>query len=137
VREALEAFGEEYYYGVQKVELVPAPPATGRLALGRLAAPGSIVLYDQAPSPWRIGFDLPPAERDRLRAAGAQVDEPGVVSWPGDTLKRFMLRYVLTHELGHHVLQHERRLRGERGARTREHEARAEAIAEELRARFP
>jgi hypothetical protein len=31
------------------------------------------------------------------------------------------------------VLQHERRLRGERGARTRDHEARAEAIASRLR----
>jgi len=47
-----------------------------------------------------------------------------------------MLQYVLTHEVGHHVLQHERRLRGERGARTREHEARAEAIAAQLRSRL-
>ena len=44
-----------------------------------------------------------------------------------------MLGYVLTHELGHHILQHERRLRNERAARTRDHEARAEAIAANLR----
>jgi hypothetical protein len=31
------------------------------------------------------------------------------------------------------VLQHERRLRGERAARTREHELRADAIAAQLR----
>jgi Zn-dependent peptidase ImmA (M78 family) len=44
-----------------------------------------------------------------------------------------MLGHVLAHELGHHVLQHERRLRGERAARTREHEARAEVVATRLR----
>jgi hypothetical protein len=91
-------------------------------------------LYDQAASPWRLGFGLAPAARARLIEAGAELDEEGVVAWPGDTLRRFMLGYVLAHELGHHVLQHERRLRGERATRTREHEARAEAIAAQLRA---
>jgi predicted Zn-dependent protease len=47
-----------------------------------------------------------------------------------------MLGHVLAHELGHHVLQHERRRRGERAARTVEHGARAEAIADELRGRL-
>ena len=75
--------------------------------------------------------------RTRLRVAGATVDTEGVVMWPGDTLRRFMLGYVLTHELGHHVLQHERRLRSARGARTRDHEARADAIAKRLRALLP
>jgi Zn-dependent peptidase ImmA (M78 family) len=60
-----------------------------------------------------------------------------VVAWPGDTLRRFMLGYVLAHELGHHLLQHERRLSGARGARTRDHEARADAIATRLRALLP
>jgi hypothetical protein len=102
---------------------------------GRLIAPGHIALYDQLPSPWRLGFPLRAKERVRLIAAGANVDNLGVVVWPPGTLKRFMIHHVLTHELGHHLLQHERRLRGERGARTREHEARAEAIASQLRAR--
>lgn len=137
MRGALEIFGDEIYYGVKLVELAPAPPVTKQLPLGRLVAPGHIALYDQPPSPWHLGFALPSKERDRLREAGADVEEPGIVVWPGETLKRFMLRYVLAHELGHHVLQHERRLRGERAARTRDHEARAEAVAEKLRSRFP
>ncbi|MFN7973000.1 MAG: hypothetical protein U0166_11730 [Acidobacteriota bacterium] len=136
VRRALEAFGAEFYYGVTMVELVPAPALSTRLPLGRLLAGGRIVLYDQAPSPWRLGFTLPPSERERLSVAGAKLSAPGVVVWPGQTLRRFMLGYVLAHELGHHVLQHERRLRGERGARTREHEARAEILAARLRARL-
>jgi Zn-dependent peptidase ImmA (M78 family) len=92
------------------------------------------VLYDQALSPWRLGFELPADERARLLAAGARSDKDGVVTWPGDSLRRFMLGYVLAHELGHHVLQHERRLRGERAARTSEHESRADTIAAKLRA---
>jgi hypothetical protein len=133
VRRALVRFGEAIYYGVESVELVPAPPASGRLTLGVLVGPGRILLYDQAPSPWRLGFALSPEQRAQLEAAGADLGEHGVVSWPGASLKRFMLAYVLAHELGHHVIQHEGRLRGERGARTREHEARADAIAARLR----
>jgi hypothetical protein len=133
VRNALEIFGPETYYGVHSVELVPGPPARSRLLLGQLVGPGEIVLYDQARSPWRLGFALAKADGARLEAAGADLSEQGIVSWPGDSLRRFMLGHVLAHELGHHVLQHERRLRGERAARTREHEARAEAIAARLR----
>jgi hypothetical protein len=132
VRHALTTFGDEVYYGVDRVELVPAPPEPDRLPLGRLVGPGWILLYDQPASPWRLGFGLAPLERARLIEAGAELDE-GVVAWPAETLKRFMLGYVLAHELGHHMLQHERRLRGERATRTREHEARAEAIAARLR----
>ncbi len=137
VRAALKIFGDEIYYGVKIVELMPAPTARGRLPLGRLIGPGHIVIYDQARSPWRLGSSLSAERRERLRIAGAAVDAQGVVTWPGDTLKRFMLGHVLAHELGHHVLQHERRLRGTRAARTRDHEARAEAIAERLRTLLP
>lgn len=133
VRSVLRIFGEEIYYGVQSVELVPAPHTSKRLTFGELVGRGRILLYDQAPSPWRLALALEPDERAQLRAAGANLDEDGVVSWPGDTLRRFMLGYVLAHELGHHTLQHERRLRGERGARTREHETRADLVAARLR----
>ena len=136
VRDALRSFGEEAYYGVKVVELIPAPIGSRDLPLGRLVEPGRIVLYDQPLSPWRLGLRFPAAERARLQEAGADIERDGMVSWPGTTLRRFMLAYVLAHELGHHVLQHERRLRGERAARTREHEARAEAIARRLRAQL-
>jgi len=136
VREALRSFGEDAYYGVIAIELVPAPATRKRLPLGELIGPGQIVLYDQPLPPWRLGFDLPADERSRLRAAGAVTDREGIVAWPGSTLRRFMLAYVLAHELGHHMLQHERRLRGEAAARTRDHDARAEAIARRLRARL-
>jgi len=116
--------------------LLPAPVTPKHIPLGELIGPGQIVLYDQPLPPWRLGFDLPANERSRLRAAGAVTDREGIVAWPGSTLRRFMLAYVLAHELGHHMLQHERRLRGEAAARTRDHDARAEAIARRLRARL-
>jgi hypothetical protein len=133
VRAALAVFGEAVYYGVELIELVPARSRDGWLVLGSLVGPGRIEIYDQPLPPWRLGEVLPARERDQLGGAGADVDLDGVVDWPADTLRRFMIGHVLTHELGHHLLQHERRLRGERAARTREHEARAEAIALRLR----
>jgi hypothetical protein len=135
VRAALRCFGEQAWYGVRLVELRPAP-AGRRVALGRLTAPGEIVLYDQPYPPWRLGAPLTDADAELLRRGGADLALPGVVDWPGDTLRDFMLGRVLAHELGHHMLQHERRLRGERAARTREHELRADAIAAALRARL-
>jgi hypothetical protein len=136
VRAALTAFGAPACYGLRLVELVPAPAMPGRLALGRLAAPGHVQLYDQPLSPWRLGAGVAESERGWLASAGADTTTQGVVTWPGDSLRRFMLGYVLAHEVGHHVLQHERRLRRERAARTRDHEARAEVIAVDLRRRL-
>lgn len=136
VRAALDAFGVAAWYGLRLVELVPAPTVPGRMMLGRLAGPGHVVLFDQPRSPWVLGATVPGQERDRLASAGADVTVPGVVTWPGDSLRRFMLGYVLAHEVGHHVLQHERRLRGQRAARSRDHEARAEVIAAALRDRL-
>ena len=134
VRAALRDFGVSSYYGLELVELVPAPASGKRLPFGRLIGPGQIVLYDQPPSPWRLGSRLTPTESARLAAGGADLSEPGVVRWPEDTLRRFMLYHVLAHELGHHVLQHERRMGHRRAARTGEHEARADALAARLRA---
>lgn len=135
VREALRSFGREAYYGLRQVELRPARAGDAPLVLGRLAGEGVIELYEQRPSPWRLGDVLSDVERDRLAAVGADVTTPGVVVWPSGALRRFMLLHVLAHELGHHVVQHERRLRGERAMRTRAHEARAEEIAATLRER--
>lgn len=100
---------------------------------GELVAPGRIRLYDQPMPPWRLPEALSEDERAGLENAGADLSEDGVVAWPRDSLRRFMLGHVLAHELGHHLLQHERRLRNERGARTRDHEARAEVVAARLR----
>jgi len=136
VRAALESFGESAYYGVNLIALVPARSTNDRLVLGSLIGPGHIELYDQPRPPWRLGETLSDPDRARVAAAGAIVETDGVIDWPNDTLRRFMIAYVLTHELGHHVLQHERRVRGKRAARTRDHEARADAIAAELRGRL-
>jgi hypothetical protein len=137
IRFALDRFGPAAYYGVRLIELVPARTADDGVIFGRLVGPGHIELYDQLPSPWRLGRELTDRERARLAAAGADVSTPGVVAWPERTLRAFMLGHVLAHELGHHALQHERRMRGQRGARTSEHEARAELVAARLRARLP
>jgi hypothetical protein len=135
VRAALYAFGPEAYYGVRLVELVPAAPGDNGLVLGCLAGPGHVRLFDQAMPPWRLGAPVSEPDRAWLASAGADVSEAAVVAWPGDSLRRFMIGHVLAHEVGHHLLQHERR-RSQRAARTRDHQARAEAVACALRERL-
>src|SRR5262249_44645470 len=101
----LRFFGEPYTYGLRAVELVPGPPGgvAGRQPLGRLRVPGTVRLYDQPPSPWCLPGRLAPAEQARLCRAGAVVEESAdgtltVVSWPGTTLRDFVLFDVLMHE---------------------------------------
>jgi hypothetical protein len=136
VRAALTAFGEVAYYGITLVELVPAIFIRNGPLLGSLVGPGHVVLYDQPRPPWRLGAPLSRPDRAWLASAGADVSTPAVVAWPGDSLRRFMLGHVLAHEIGHHVLQHERRRPAERAARQRDHEARAEVVAATLRERL-
>ena len=83
------------------------------------------------------------AERDArlLASAGALVTaylDLGVtlIHWPEHSLRRFMLFDVLLHEIGHHVLQHNKGKRLVRIARTRDHEAYATRFAAKWRGRL-
>lgn len=131
----LRRAGTECTYGLRAVRLTVAPRAGGEgLLFGRLIVPGVIVLYAQPVPPWTLPGRLPADARDRLLGAGAEISDAGggtqtVVAWPGDTLRRFMLYDVLLHEIGHHVLQHERRAPAGRIVRTRDHEAFADQFA--------
>lgn len=131
--------GAECTYGLRAVRLSVAPRADGReLRFGRLIVPGVIVLYAQPAPPWVLPGRLPDGEQDRLSLAGAEIAATGggtqtVVAWPGDTLRRFMLFDVLLHEIGHHVLQHERRAPAGRIVRTSDHEAFADRFARRWR----
>ncbi len=58
-------------------------------------------------------------------AGGAQT----IVAWPGETLREFMRFDVLLHEIGHHIIQHEKGKRAARVLRTKDHEAWADAFA--------
>lgn len=138
----LHRAGAECSYGLRAVRLSVAPRADGReLRFGRLLVPGVIVLYAQPAPPWVLPGRLPDGERDRLGHAGAEITSTGggtqtVVAWPGDTLRRFMLLDVLLHEIGHHVLQHERRAPSRRIVRTSDHEAFADQFARRWRERL-
>ena len=136
----LRFFGAPCTYGLRAVELIPGPAgaAPGRHPLGRLHAPGTVRLYDQPPSPWCLPGRLPENEQARLRRAGALVDEWGdgtltVVSWPGTTLRDFILFDVLMHEIGHHLVQQYKGKRPARLIRTRDHEAFADRFAQRCR----
>jgi hypothetical protein len=124
----LRFFGERCTYGLQSVEMVRGDAALpgSRMQFGRLLVPGRIMLYDQPRSPWVLAGRLPGGEEERLGLAGALIEAADlwtVVTWPGDTLRDFMLFDVLMHEVGHHLIQQYKGKRPARVARTKDHEA--------------
>lgn len=136
VERFLRGLGPEALYGLRCVELCrgPAWSGDGAPCFGRLRVPGRIALFDLPRPPWRLRGLLAAADAAALRQAGATVApdrEAGVtvVAWPGDSLATFMLADVLLHEIGHHVLQHNKGKRRVRTARTRDHEAFAQRFA--------
>ena len=131
-------FGERCTYGLQSVELVRSEEVLSGsgLRFGRLVVPGRILLYDQPFSPWVLVGRLPGREEERLRLAGALIeaeDLQTVVTWPGDTLRDFMLFDGLMHEVGHHLIQQYKGKRPARVVRTRDHEAFAARFARRCR----
>ncbi len=139
IARVLRFFGEPYLYGLRSIELVQQNVVAGdNLLMGRLVVPGRIILYDQPPSPWLLPRGLSAKAIDKLYHAGAVVEEgsPGahtVVSWPGATLRDYMLFDVLMHEIGHHLIQQYTGKRRARVVRTKDHEAFAGHVARQCR----
>src|SRR5262249_4043607 len=93
-------FGETCTYGLQSIELVRGEESPGgrTVRFGCLVVPGRILLFDQPASPWVLTGRLPDHEAERLRRGGALIEEAvlrTVVTWPGSTLRDFMLFDVL------------------------------------------
>jgi hypothetical protein len=141
VTRLLRFFGETCTYGLQSVELVRGEdcPDGRTVCFGRLMVPGRIVLFDQPRSPWVLTGRLPERESERLRQGGALIEEgvlQTVVTWPGSTLREFILFDVLMHEVGHHLVQQYKGKRPARVLRTREHEALADRFARRCRSLY-
>jgi hypothetical protein len=137
----LAFFGPECSYGIRSITLARAPTIiTNRLSFGRLIVPGRIVLFAQSASPWIVAGRLADEAEERLIRAGALAERVAngaqtVVSWPAESLRDFMLYDVLMHEIGHHLIQHHTGKRTVRVARTKDHEAFADAFARRCRDR--
>jgi hypothetical protein len=132
----LRLLDPDLLYGVRTIALVQGPEEAGLsgMVFARFVSTGRIELFEQPVPPWFLRGRLPPAEVRRLVDAGATVradDALGTtrIDWSLATLRKFFLRDVLLHELGHHRLQHEKGKRPARIARTRDHEAYAARIA--------
>jgi hypothetical protein len=142
VLRVLGAAGPEALYGLRAVELRQADGALpgGHMVFGCLRIPARILLFEQPRSPWRRSGALGPIGLSTLTRAGAQVafdaaTDTTTITWPDDTLRRFMLLDILLHEIGHHVLQHHHGKRLATVVRTRDHEAFADRYARTLRKR--
>jgi len=138
----LAFFGPECIYGIRSITLARAPGVVAnRLPFGRLIVPGRIVLFAQPASPLVVAGRLPHEAEARLIRAGARIERVAngaqtVVAWPAQSLRDFMLFDVLMHEIGHHLIQHHKGKRTARVARTKDHEAFADAFARRCRDRY-
>ncbi len=138
ITDLLRFFGAPYVYGLRCIELSQGSDRQPISALGCLQIPGRIIIYDQPLSPWRFSA-LAKRETANMSEAGAklEVKEGAVlVHWTPDALRDFMLFDVLMHELGHHLLQHNKGKRRSRIARTNDHEAFAEQFSANCRRAF-
>jgi len=135
----LSFFDAPCIYGLRSIALVHGESAPyGRLQIARLVVPGRIFLYAQPNPPWLLRGRLTHIDEERLHRAGANVERIGgaghtIVSWPGQTLRDYLLFDGLMHEIGHHLIQQYRGKRTVRLARTKDHEAFADHFAYQCR----
>jgi hypothetical protein len=127
-------------YGLKSVELSRLPPEDRdtQVLLGRYHPPDRIVLFEQRRPPWHFIGKLSDTTRELFEGSGAtiQLNEDGsasTVDWPGESLVNLMIFEGLLHEVGHHVMQHEARAGSRRIARTKDHEAFANAFVARCR----
>lgn len=140
--DALKFFGETCTYGLRSIELSFGPARFDhKLSFGKLIVPGQIVLNAVPLGPWSLPGRLNMKPKRQLEHAGATVELAAsgmhtLVSWPGNSLRDFMLFDVLMHEIGHHLIQHYKGKRRIRMARTKDHEAFATHFARRCRALY-
>jgi hypothetical protein len=97
-----------------------------------------VLVFEQPRPPWVIPGVLPIEDAVKLERAGAVLttSEAGLqtsIAWPGESLKEFMLFEGLIHEIAHHILQQYTGKRRMQIARTKDHEAFAEATVARVR----
>jgi len=143
IKSVLEFFGARCFYGLQEIKLTQGHgiSSAGKIMLGRLQVPGTIVLYDQAIPPWTISGMLSPAGQAIMQRADAKIsvldnNVQTLVDWSDNALKNFMLFEGLMHEIGHHLIQQYTGKRSARVVRTRDHERFAELFATRCREAF-
>jgi hypothetical protein len=147
IEHLLRFFGEQHTYGLRRIVLGRGDDASrtfagpGRLAVGTLLVPGTIILYEQPRPPWVLSGRLRPEDHARLARAGAVLEMLGqghhtVVHWPGTTLRDFVLFDGLMHEIAHHTIQQFKGKRAVRVLRTADHEAIADRFAHKCRLRY-
>ena len=141
--EVLQFFGEQCFYGLRSIKLVQGQGSgsENNFVMGRLEIPGTIILFDQADSPWFINGRILADDAERLESAGAIIerfhnDLHCQIHWNDEQLKYFMLFDVFMHEVGHHMIQQYKGKRTERVARTKDHEDFAIHFAQKCRKEF-
>ncbi len=135
-RQEIRAFahqlGPQAIYGLKTIRLCRRSALhLDRLILGEYCVPNEVRLYSVPQSPWHLPFLLPEDAQQTMRRYGAQIaNDPlrnrSTVTWADADLKQFYVCEVLAHEIGHHLLQHNRGKRPVTICRRRDHERWAE-----------
>lgn len=142
VRLSLTALGPAPVYRLRAVRIRSETclRADG-MTFGEYSAPGDIHLFSVPQSPWRLPFLLLAEDIALFTRYGARIREDHaagrtVVAWERSGLRAFYLFEVLTHELGHHMLQSARGGKRATVCRCADNERRAEIyVRRVLRAR--
>ena len=111
VLKILELLGSDGMYGLRSIEFLRTPETGAFHSFGHLEVPGRIMVYEQPLPPWHIPGAVAQHNALQFIRSGADMEyreSPAttIIDWPKDTLREFMLFDVILHEVGHHILQH-------------------------------
>ena len=131
IRAFLLSLGPSAVYGLRIIRLRQECLLNpSNMIFAEYVVPGEIHLYAVPAIPWRFAFVPSRTDLEAFARHGASVSidvdtaqGQTTVFWTPNTLKSYFLVEVLAHEIGHHVLQHNRGKRQAQICRRFDHEA--------------
>ncbi len=138
IRAFLHCLGPSAIYGLRMIRLrQECLLNSSGIVFAEYVVPGEICLYAVPASPWQFAFVPSRSDCEAFTRHGANVhvDESRrqtTVYWTPTDLKSYLLYEVLAHEIGHHVLQHNKGKRQAQIRRRFDHEACADLYSRRL-----
>ena len=107
------------------------------IVFAEYVVPGEICLYAVPATPWQFPFVPSRSDLEAFAQHGANVHidelrDQATICWTPNGLKSYLLYEVLAHEIGHHILQHNKGKRQAQIRRRFDHEACADLYSRRL-----
>ena len=138
IRAFLHCIGPSAVYGLRVIRLRQECLLNpSGIVFAEYVVPGEIHLYAVPASPWQFRFVLSRFDREAFIRHGASVHvdqsrSQTTVYWTPNGLKSYLLYEVLAHEIGHHILQHNKGKRQAQIRRRFDHEACADLYSRRI-----